>query len=92
MKKDIEVFLHRTKCEFSREYNYSTHSCDMSEYGYIFLVSKNISFELQNENTMIKQEIDMLNAKAKKLKLDAYIAVENIEEKIQSLLAIEDKS
>lgn len=92
MKKEINVFVHREKSHFGDDYSYTAQSCDMSDYGYVLLGQQTIMFEIPSENDMVKKEIDMLNAKANKLKLDAHLAVEKIEEKIQSLLAIEDKS
>ena len=91
MEKDIVVFLHRDKSSYSNEYSYTPHSCDMSNYGYVLISQKTIIFDLPDENEMIQKEIAVLNIKAQKIKADAFVEVEKINEKIQSLLAIEDK-
>ena len=91
MKKEITAFLHRSKESYETEYRYSVYNCDMSEYGYTLLAEKKVSFDLPTESLMLNKEIEMLNRKAQKIKADAFVEVEKINEKIQSLLAIEDK-
>ena len=91
MKKEIPVFLHRDKSIYSNEYSYTPHSCDMSDYGYVLILQKTISFDLPDENEMIQKEIAVLNRKAQKIKSEAFVATEKINNQIQSLLAIEDK-
>ena len=83
MKKEITAFLHRSKESYESEYRYSIYTSDMGEYGYTLLTEKKVSFELPNENLMLIKEIDMLNRKAQKIKADAFVAVEKIEEKTE---------
>ncbi len=93
MKKKLKVFLHRHKESYDIEYKYSVHSCDMSDYGnYIFLLEKEITFELPTEIEMIKKETKTLENKIIKIKADTFVKCEQLEEKIKSLLCIEDKS
>ena len=91
MEKEIEIFLHRDKSRYSNSYSYTPHSCDMSDYGYILILQKTISFDLPDENEMIQKQIAVLNRKAQKIKSDAFVAIEKINNQIKILLAIEDK-
>ena len=92
MKKEIQVFIHRARPSYSNEYSYTPHSCDMSDYGYVLLAEKLVSFDLPIESVMVNKEIDVLNKQLQKIKADAFVEVEKINNQIQSLLAIEDKS
>ena len=92
MKKEITAFLHRQKESYETEYRYSVYNSDMSDYGYTLLAEKTVYFDLPTESLMLNKEIEMLNRKAQKIKADAFVEVDRINEKIQSLLAIEDKS
>ena len=91
MKKEFIAFLHRSKQSYETEYKYLIYPCDMSEYGYTFLAENVVHFNLPTESLMLNKEIEMLNKKAQKIKADAFVEVDRINEKIQSLLAIEDK-
>ncbi len=93
MKKTLKVFLHRSRDSYDNKYKYSVHSWDMSDYGsYIFLLEKEITFELPTEIEMIKKEAKTLEDKIVKIKADTFVECEQLEEKIKSLLCIEDKS
>ena len=91
MKKEIKAFLHRSKPTYETEYRYSIHSTDMSDYGYTLVTEKTVSFDLPPESLMLNKEITMLNRKAQKIKAEAFVATEKINNQIQSLLAIEGK-
>lgn len=69
--------------------------CDMSEYGYTFLGIKKevtVEFEIPDDFNFTEEEIKNLRDYQKKIQAEAQRQVVEIEERIQSMLAIEYKS
>ena len=76
------------------DYIYSICQCDMSEYGYIPVAIKEfeLSFDIPDDFDPVNGHIDALKAEKQKIAADAQVKMNNLEEQIQSLLCIEDKS
>ena len=89
-KVEIKGFIHAEKA-WNGQVRYVFFNTDMSKYGYILLQPHTIEVELEpcDLNALM---IDILKAKKKEVEVEAYLKVQAIEEEIQKLLSIEDKS
>lgn len=60
--------------------------------GYITVSSMDIEMEIPDDFDFIAEQVKALEAKIKKEKVDHYVSVSELEEKISSLLCIENQS
>ena len=73
---------------------YVVYMTDMSEYGDVLVATQEIEFsiDIPEDFNPNNARVDSLKAEKQKIAGDAQIKMNNIEEQIQSLLAIEDHS
>ena len=90
----IEMILHVRKDDWEDEYKYSVFSSDMSACGYIPILAKEIevTFDIPDGFDPVNAHIDTLKEEKQKIAAEAQVKMNNLEEQIQSLLCIEDKS
>ena len=86
----VKLYLHQDM----HSDKHTIFQTDMSEYGYILVSYKDVEITMDipegyDKNTA---HIDSLKAEKQKIAGDAQLKMNNLEEQIQSLLAIEDKS
>ena len=89
----VELFIHAQK-DWQNNVAFSAKMCDMSEYGYTFLgFTKEVSveFDVPDDFDLTAEEIKALREQQKRIQADAQRQVVEIEERIQSMLAIEYK-
>lgn len=84
------LFVHKDR--YSEE-EYCVHACDMSEYGYVMLGSVNVEFEftLPSHAEQVRREVEMLNLKKSEILAETHRKVTELQERIDSLLCIENK-
>jgi hypothetical protein len=87
----ITLHLMAKKYHSDEEYEYSTSTTDMSDYGYIPITTKDIevSIDIPEDFDPVNGHIDSLKAEKQKIAAEAQLKMNNLEEQIQSLLAIE---
>ena len=83
------VFLAATKS--MGEYKYEINMVDMTDYGSITVESKEIeiSMEVPEGYNPVSGHIDALKEEKQKIAAKAQVEMNNLEEQIQSMLAIE---
>ena len=84
----VKVFLHLSKYE---EDGYDIYMTDMTEYGDVLVTTKEfeMSFDVPEDFNANTAKVESLKLKKQKIGADAQVQMNNIEEQIQSLLAIE---
>ena len=97
MKHTIKktMFVHAQKSYFGEEeFMLNLMSCDMSQFGYIFIgeVEVSVNYDLPDNFNYTQAEIDVLRKEQKRIQAEAQNKITRIEEKIQSLLCIEHKA
>ena len=95
MKHELsyELLIHASK-DWQNNVVFSAKSCDMSDYGYTYIgITKTVTieFEAPDDFNLTEFEIEALRKQQKKIQADAQRQVVEIEERIQSMLAIEYK-
>lgn len=90
-KQTITGFIHAEKNSWDNEISYHFFTTDMSQYGYILLQTH--SFEV-NINPCDLNALVIKNLKEKKetLQAETYVKIKMIDDQIQQLLSIENKS
>lgn len=88
---EVRVFIHGDWNKYTKEIQYSCHSCDMADYGYIFITEQTVQFESPTEAEFKKLVVKILEAKLQKKQAEAYREQEAIRQEIQEMLAIEHK-
>lgn len=73
------------------EVQYNTFSIDMSEYGYILVTTKEVEvlIDIPEGFDPVTGQVDSLKKEKQKIGAEAQLKMNNIDEQIQSLLAIE---
>lgn len=90
----IDLFIHAEK-GMNGETIFKPFMCDMSQYGYTYLGIKKtvfVEFELDDNFDITAAEIKSLRDQQKKIQAESQRQVVEIEERIQSMLAIEYKT
>ena len=84
----VEVFLHLSKYN---EDGYDIYMTDMTEYGDVLVTTKEfeMSFDVPEDFNANTAKVESLEEKKRLIGAEAQVQINNIEEQIQSLLAIE---
>lgn len=82
----IKGFVHKTRfgCGFD------FHIIDMSEYGFVCVGPAEFEYELPADFEPVAAEVAMLKKKQDAIKSEAALALDQIDQRIQSLLCIEN--
>ena len=89
MKITIKGFIHRQNSYRYADGSWSFFSCDMSEYGYILVMPYELTVDLPEDYDPVKAEVESLRKAQKAIRAELTRKGEMLEERIQSLLAIE---
>lgn len=83
--------IYLTAKKIGGKYSYGIEMVDMSEYGYITVETKEIevSMDVPEGYDPVNGHIDALRDEKQKIGAEAQVKINNIEDQIQSLLAIE---
>lgn len=88
MKITQTGFVHFSRgCDGSS--SFPVFMSDMSEYGYTYLMTTEISFEIPDDFNPVPAEIEALRKMKQKIQADAQISANAIEEQISKLLCLE---
>lgn len=78
---------------YSKEFQYSVQGyAPAPDNGYILLEAREIEFESPNDTTLRLRIAEALRGKKNKILADAHVEAKEVDETIQELLALEDKS
>lgn len=96
MKKEITIYTQASKWSFQDDFEvkHSTVKCRTDEGSiYIDLNEQVIEIDIPDglEDLMVSAEISELEKMRDKIKADSIVKINSIEDKIQSLLSIENK-
>ena len=85
-----DVYVHLR--QYSEGYDF--FMCDMSEHGHVLVAKQEmeLTFDLPEDFNPTAAKIDSLKAEQQKIADEAQAKRNNIEEQIQNLLCLEDKS
>jgi hypothetical protein len=73
--------------------NTLSYSCsDMTEHGWTYVGDAKVTIELFDDDAILNSKISTLKAQKQKVQADAFVQSNEIDEEIQKLLAITDKS
>jgi hypothetical protein len=65
---------------------------DMSSHGWTYVGNAKITLELLEDDAILNSKISTLKVKKQKIQADAFVQANEIDEEIQKLLSITDKS
>lgn len=90
---EITVYIHAHR-DYKDEIKFSAFGCDMSQYGYTLLETKQVSveFDIADDFNLDAEEIKAMRAEQKRILAEAQNQVTRLEERIQSMLCIEHKA
>jgi len=90
---EITVYIHAQR-DYKDEIKFSVLGCDMSQYGYTLLETKQtvIDFDIADDFSLEAEEIKAMRAEQKRIQAEAQLLVTRLEERIQSRLCIEHKA
>ena len=88
----VKAHIHAKWNEYDRNWRYCTYASNMTSYGYVYLMTQDVEFVSPADRDLKALLIENLRAEQVKITADAHAKKVNIEEQIQSLLALEDKS
>lgn len=91
----ITMFIRATWNKYAGDsgaFQYDVCNSDMTEYGYVMVDERELEFESPVEQDLKMRVIQSLKAKKEKKRAEAQAELNEIDEEIQELLAIEDKS
>lgn len=93
MKTTINAFLHYHKYEWDENPTYMLFNCDMGSCGpeYVLIGVQEVEVEIPDDFDPRPQQIEALKEAKQKILAETQIKVNNIEEQIQRILAIEYK-
>jgi hypothetical protein len=93
MKCTDTVYIHWQKYLWQDEEKFKLKGYkDDTSPDCIFIREMEVEFEVPDDFDPVPKQIDMLKEAKQKLMADTQVKINNIDEQIQSLLAIEDKS
>ncbi len=75
-----------------KDWHYTSHDSDMSPHGWLKVKDAEIEFDEVPRDVLTKGTIEAYRAEQQKLRAEAEMKANAIEETIQKLLCIEDKS
>ena len=89
---EITVYIHAQR-DYKDEIKFSALGCDMSQYGYTLLETKQalIDFDISDDFSLDAEEIKAMRAEQKRILAESQKKVTELEERIQSLLCLEMK-
>ncbi len=91
MEKLVYITAHWNR--YSKEFDYGIQNYEPSDGSeFVLLEARSIPFETPNDVTMRLRVAEALRSKKNKVLADAHVEAKEIEETIQEMLAIEDKS
>ena len=91
MKETIYITSHWNK--YDKKFNYSVQGYKPSnDSGYILLEERDIEFDSPSDIDLRLRIANALKEKKTKVLADAHVEAKEIDEEIQELLALEDKS
>ena len=90
---EITVYIHAQR-DYKDEIKFSVLGCDMSQYGYTLLETKQFSveFDIADDFSLDAEEIKAMRAEQKRIQAEAQLHVTLLEDRIQRLLCIEHKA
>ena len=92
MKLKAMVFASRQEWNEKEPWRFTMFGADMSEYGYTKVADIEVEFDAPPEEVLREGTIKAYRAEQQRLRAEMQLKLNAIEESIQKLLAIEDKS
>lgn len=85
----IKCFIHAQYNEYEKTFTYSAHYCNMEEYGYTLIETRELEFAEPSHSDLVNKTISALRAKQKKIIAESQKNYEVVQETINNLLCIE---
>lgn len=86
-----KAFIHAQWNKYSKDFSYVAYAGDMTEYGYILLEERELSFESPDDKRLRSLAAQSLRAKKNKELAEAHVKAQEIDQEIEELLALEFK-
>lgn len=88
----VTSFIHAKWNKWDNKWNYYIFSVDMTEHEYVLLETREIEFESPSDLMLRHQLVRVLQGVKKDVQARAQVQLNDLDQRIQELLAIEDKS
>ena len=93
MKVTIKGFLHYRKYDWETSPVYVIHTCKFDyDPDHIYIGEREFETEIPDDFNPLPAKIEILRQEKQRIQAEAHVKAENIEQQIQELLCIEDKS
>ena len=87
------VYICASWSRYSKEFQYTVQGYEPSEGGgYILLEARELAFETPNDITLRMRMAEALRGRKNKILAEAHVEAKEVEEQIQEMLALEDKT
>lgn len=88
----VKAFIHAKWDKWNRKWDYYIFSHDMTEHEYVLLETRDIEFESPSDLMLKHQLVRVLRGVKKDVQARAQVQLDELDARIQELLALEDKS
>lgn len=88
----VKAFIHAKWCKWDRKWDYHIFSHDMTEHEYVLLETRDIEFDSPSDLMLKHQLVRVLHEVKKDVQARAQVQLDELDARIQELLALEDKS
>ena len=88
----IKCLIHAQYNEYEKNFSYSTHYCNMEEYGYTLLETRELEFDPPSYEKLVNHTIQALRKKQNKIIAEAQKNAQSVQETIDNLLCLEYKA
>ncbi len=87
----VKVWLHAQYNEYEKTFSYSAHYCDMSDYGYTLLETREIEIRQPTFEELTNKTVKSLRKKQEALLASAQKEYNRVQNTIDTLLCLEHK-
>ena len=88
----VKAYIHAQYNEYEKTFTYSVHYCDMQEYGYTLLETRDLEFDQPTFEVLANKTIKALRDKQSRILATAQSESARVEQVIDTLLYIEHKA
>jgi len=87
----IKVFIHAQYNEYEKTFSYSAHYCDMEEYGYTLLETRELEVKEPSYEALVNRTVKALRKKQEKVLAVAQSEYQRVQNTVDALLCLEHK-
>ena len=88
----VKAYIHAQYNEYEKTFTYSVHYCDMQEYGYTLLETRDLEVEQPSFEQLANKTIKALRDKQSRIRATAQAELDRVDRVVDTLLYIEHKA